>query len=115
MGYISNVNSYLIVAVFQPHRYSRIRGLMPEFPGAFDCADLVVITDIYAAGEKRIKDVNASALVKLLRKRGKDSFYLRNWKSNMTKMREELRKGDIVLSLGAGDINRFYELFSTAT
>ncbi len=105
-------NPRRIVAVFQPHRYSRTKELLKEFPGAFDNADLVFVTDIYSAGEKRIKDITASSLVKLMNHRGTKAIYLRNWKSNMIRIRQEVRKGDVILSLGAGDINRFFDVFS---
>lgn len=101
-----------LVTVFQPHRYSRIKDLMGDFPKAFRQADLVLVTDIYSAGEKRIKNVNSSSLVKLLKKKGVNAVYVRNWKHNLERIREELKKGDVVFSLGAGDINGFYDLMS---
>src|SRR6185295_17736631 len=59
-----------LVVAFQPHRYSRTRDLFPEFLSAFDDAAVVLLTDIYAAGEDKVDGVSSEALYQALKKRG---------------------------------------------
>ena len=59
-----------VIAVVQPHRYTRLRDLMEEFQGAFNDADIVYVAPVYAAGEEPIEGVDAEALVEGLKQRG---------------------------------------------
>jgi UDP-N-acetylmuramate--alanine ligase len=94
-----------IIAVFQPHRYSRTAQLLEEFGGAFQGADEIVLTDIYAAGEKPIPGITVEALADTLRRRA-------GGRVHVVKALEELpgavaslaRPGDLVITLGAGSI-----------
>jgi len=104
-------NGRRFVVVFQPHRYSRTKSLMSLFPKAFKQADMVLVTDIYGAGEKRIKNVKSTRLVNLLKKKGSQAMYLKNWKKNLPMMKDLIKDGDVIFSFGAGDINRFYDYF----
>ena len=97
------------IVVFQPHRYSRIKDLIDLFPKAFSEADMVFVTDIYSAGEKPIKNINAVNLVELIRKDGLRADHVSDWRNNLKKVREELKSGDVLFSMGAGDITKFYD------
>ena len=94
-----------IVAVFQPHRYTRTHALMDDFASAFGDAALVAITDIYAAGEEPIDGVSSSRLVDEIRKQGhKNVFHVAKRAEMAAKLLPELRARDIVVTLGAGDV-----------
>ena len=94
-----------IVAVFQPHRYSRTQQLMDEFAGAFAGAGVIVLTDIYAAGEAPIAGVTAAALAASIRQRTSAPVELIPALDDLPAAVAGLtRPGDLVLTLGAGSI-----------
>jgi len=96
-----------VVTVFQPHRYSRTRDLFESFLAAFDDADLLVLTEIYAAGEERIEGVSGEALYEAFRRRGHvDVRFVPDRKAIARELLPLLRGGDLVLTLGAGDVYR---------
>jgi UDP-N-acetylmuramate--alanine ligase len=94
-----------LIAVFQPHRYTRTRDLLPEFLAAFDDADMLVLTDIYAAGEDRIEGVSGEAMYEALRRRGHaDVRFVPASADIAAALLPHLRGGDMVVTLGAGDV-----------
>lgn len=94
-----------LVVLFQPHRYSRSRDLAEEFAHAFDRADLIFMTEIYAAGEQPIPGVSGEALAQAVRKSGHDAVTFVDRKETLPDhVLPALRPGDLVLTLGAGDI-----------
>jgi UDP-N-acetylmuramate--alanine ligase len=94
-----------IVAVFQPHRYSRTKALFHDFLTAFYDADILILTDIYPAGEDRIEGVEAKALFEGLREYGhKDVTYLADKREIVEHLLRVVVPGDLVITLGAGDI-----------
>ena len=94
-----------IVVVFQPHRYSRTKALFKEFLSAFNDADVLILTEIYAAGEDRIEGVEARALYEGIREHGhKDVTFLENKRKIVDHLLKTLQPGDMVITLGAGDI-----------
>jgi UDP-N-acetylmuramate--alanine ligase len=94
-----------IVAVFQPHRYSRTKALFHDFMTAFYDADILILTDIYPAGEDRIEGVESKALFEGLREYGhKDVTYLANKREIVEHLLRVVVPGDLVITLGAGDI-----------
>jgi UDP-N-acetylmuramate--alanine ligase len=94
-----------VIAVVQPHRYSRLRDLMNEFCACFNDADVVVVADVYAAGEGPIEGVDRDALVEGLRRWGhRHVVPLENPTQLPRIVREEAKSGDLVVCLGAGDI-----------
>ena len=101
-----------VVVVFQPHRYTRTRALVEEFGRAFDEADVVLVTDIYAAGEAPIPGVTAENIVGAARSHGhRDVVYAGDLARAEALLRELVRPHDLVLTLGAGDIGRLGERF----
>lgn len=99
-----------IVVAFQPHRYSRTEHLFEEFTGAFNQADLLFVTDIYAAGERPIEGVTSKKLVDAIRTHGhKGARHVPDKADVPARVHEKLRAGDVVIALGAGDINRSLE------
>jgi UDP-N-acetylmuramate--alanine ligase len=102
-----------IVAVFQPHRYSRTRFLFKEFLEAFEDADVVIVTDIYAAGEQPIVGVRAERIVEDLRQRWPEKHFIHvpRIEEVITYLHQSTRSGDLVITLGAGDICKAAEKF----
>jgi UDP-N-acetylmuramate--alanine ligase len=94
-----------VIAVFQPHRYTRTQALFQEFLTAFYDADILVLTEIYAAGEDPIEGVGVKALFEGIREYGhKDVTFLENKKDVVAHLLPILQPGDLVITLGAGDI-----------
>ncbi|MBT3514464.1 MAG: UDP-N-acetylmuramate--L-alanine ligase [Nitrospina sp.] len=94
-----------LVVLFQPHRYSRTKFLMKDFWSAFNDADHLLVIDIFSAGESPLDNVHASNIVDGVRECGhKNAKYIKN----LNKLNEELefliRPGDILITLGAGDV-----------
>jgi UDP-N-acetylmuramate--alanine ligase len=101
-----------IVAVFQPHRYSRTRKLYREFGGAFAAADAVLITEVYGAGEMPQPGVNGKLVVDAICETSghPDVYYIPQQDDVPKVLREISERGDVVLTLGAGDISRAGEV-----
>lgn len=94
-----------VVAVFQPHRYTRTKYLFNEFIQAFSEADVIVLTDIYSANEKKDSSVSSESLFKELSKAHSEAYYSPK-KSEVSKLLNTLLKpGDVLVTMGAGDIN----------
>ncbi|HSH70933.1 MAG TPA: UDP-N-acetylmuramate--L-alanine ligase [Deferrisomatales bacterium] len=94
-----------LVAVFQPHRYSRTRDLFERFLTAFYAADRVLVTDIYPAGEAPLPEVSAEALAEGIRVHGhKGVTYLPDLESLPERLQTLLNPGDLVVTLGAGNV-----------
>jgi len=94
-----------LVVLFQPHRYTRTRDLIGEFTHAFDQADVLFITEIYAAGEAPIPGVSGRHLAESVRAAGHPSVTWAERRDGLADMvRPTLQPGDLVLTLGAGDI-----------
>ena len=96
-----------IVAVFQPHRYTRTAGLFDEFSRVLSEADIVVLTDIYSAGEDSIEGIDSAALCNSIRARGKVVPVLVPEVTELTSsLPDLLQDGDLVLLMGAGSIEQ---------
>lgn len=93
------------IVIFQPHRYTRTYHLFNEFTKAFDLADRLFITDIYPAGEDPIKNVDSLRLAKAIENAGHRYVrYLKDWEEIVEAVLGEIREGDMVITLGAGDV-----------
>jgi UDP-N-acetylmuramate--alanine ligase len=97
-----------VVTVFQPHRYSRTLHLRTEFLTAFNLADVLLVMDIYAAGEAAIPGVTAEGLADGIRSHGhRDVTYLGSDRTRIVEHLAEIaRTGDLVITLGAGDVSQ---------
>ncbi len=95
-----------IIVLFEPHRYSRTHALMDEFTGCFNDADLLWISDIYAASEKPILGITGERLVRGIREKGHENvFYIKSINDMPEAVCAWLADGDVVITLGAGAIN----------
>jgi UDP-N-acetylmuramate--alanine ligase len=96
-----------IFAVFQPHRYTRTMHLMEDFARAFNQADVVLLLDIYPAGETPIEGVTTSALIEKMRSFGhKNAIYAPSYEAIETYVVENVRDGDAVIVMGAGSVTK---------
>ncbi len=97
-----------VIAVVQPHRYSRLRDLMTEFSSCFHDADTVIVADVYAAGEAPLEGVSKEALVEGLRRFGHRHVLPLDGPSALAGLvAAEAKAGDLVVCLGAGDITQW--------
>lgn len=96
-----------IVVLFQPHRYTRTNDLMDEFASAFNNADVLFVTDIYAASEAPIEGVTAEVLTRRIKSYGhKNAEFVGALENAPAIMADLVREGDLVITLGAGSVNR---------
>ena len=96
-----------LLVLFQPHRYTRTQHLWDEFCRAFNQADILVLTDIYAASEAPIPGVTSEALANAIREAGhKNVFYVRSMQEGIEHLLHAARAGDAILTVGAGNISR---------
>jgi UDP-N-acetylmuramate--L-alanine ligase len=93
-----------LLVAFQPHRYSRTQHLLSEFAESFGDADLLWITEVYAASESPIAEVNGQRLATAIHTQGQPAVYAATLEVLRGMVHEALRPGDVVLFLGAGDI-----------
>ena len=99
------VSAGKVIAVVQPHRYTRLRDLFEEFCGCFNDADAVIVADVYPAGEAPIEGADQAALVEGLRRWGHRRVLALSGPDALAAMvAEEASSGDLVICLGAGDI-----------
>jgi UDP-N-acetylmuramate--alanine ligase len=97
-----------VIAVVQPHRYSRLGNLMEDFQTAFNDADRVLVTPVYAAGEAPVEGVDADALVAGLKRRGhRHAATVADAGALAQELAGDLRPDDMVVCLGAGDITKW--------
>ena len=101
-----------VVCVFQPHLYSRTRDFYEEFGKAFLLADVLVLTDVYPAREEPIQGVTGELIANAAKQFGhKDVHYIQDKKELPEYLKKNTRPGDIVITMGAGDIWKYGEEF----
>jgi UDP-N-acetylmuramate--alanine ligase len=94
-----------LVILFQPHRYSRTKGLLEDFYTAFHEADILLLTEIYGAGEPAIEGISSEVLLNGIKEHGqRHAYYEPTIERLLEKTMELLASGDVVLTLGAGSI-----------
>jgi UDP-N-acetylmuramate--alanine ligase len=104
-----------LLVMFQPHRYTRTKGLFKEFCTAFHDADILILTEIYPASENPIEGVTAENLMIGIKEHGQRQVYLAAGVDDLAGVAQPmLEDGDIVLTLGAGDILRAGEQLISA-
>ena len=100
-----------IIVAFQPHTFSRTKELLYDFGSAFKDADIVYITDIYAAREIDDGSISSKDVVKLVSENGVDVSYIPTIEEVSVKIKERMQPGDIILSIGAGTITTLSDYF----
>lgn len=103
-------NPRRLIAIFQPHRYSRTKLLKEEFGTAFLPADELILTDIYAAGEAPIEGITGeSILEEVVKQSNQKVTYIQDKNNIATYVKENLKEGDMIFTMGAGDIYKVGE------
>jgi UDP-N-acetylmuramate--alanine ligase len=95
-----------IWCVFQPHQYSRTRFLLDDFAESFKLADITIVPDIYFVRDTEAakKEVNSEMLVEKLRGQGSQALFISSFGNILEYLRENVRVGDLIITMGAGDI-----------
>jgi UDP-N-acetylmuramate--alanine ligase len=104
-------SSSKVWCVFQPHTYTRTKHLLNEFAAAFENADTVVVTDIFAAREKDNGEVHSSKLAGMISSTGKEAIYISDFESIVEYLKMNVSPGDLIITMGAGDIYKVGEMF----
>ncbi len=101
-----------LIVVFQPHRYSRTKILLKSFPEAFKKADLIILTEIYSAGEDPIKGINSKLLFREFKNQGFDNIiFVKKREDIVDKLIQIKKTGDLIIFQGAGDIRNLIPEF----
>ncbi|WAM31356.1 UDP-N-acetylmuramate--L-alanine ligase [Caldicellulosiruptor naganoensis] len=99
-----------VIVIFQPHTFSRLKSLMPDFVKSLATADKVIVTDVYAAREKNVYGISSKDLYEKLKEAGIECEYISEFEKIAEFVLKIAQKGDIVATIGAGDINKCIEL-----
>jgi len=99
-----------IIAIFQPHTFSRTKALLADFARAFIQADLAMIVDIYPSAREQPDDtINSNMLVMEANKYKKNAYYLKNKKETLSFLDKNIKDGDLIITMGAGDIYLWHD------
>ncbi len=104
---IANAKNSRVIAVFQPHRYSRLKDLFDDFSASFKDADMVYIMDVFAAGEEKIEDYDAKKLVAKISSLGSKANYLASEDNMKDLVADNAKQGDLFIMMGAGSISKW--------
>ena len=104
-----------IWCVFQPHTYTRTKCLMNEFSEAFRDADNVILADIYAAREIDNGQIHSKQLADKITSKGQEAFYISSFDEIVEYLKQNVSSGDLIITMGAGDIYKVGELFISST
>lgn len=95
-----------LVTIFQPHRYTRTRDCFNAFTDAFNASDVLILTDLYAAGEEPIEGISSEALFRrIIEEKSSQTYYIRK-DALQNFLSHFLQDGDVVLTMGAGDVTK---------
>ena len=103
---LNDINQCRVVAIFQPHRYSRITTLLQEFATAFGDADHVIVTDIYSAGEKNASGITGEDVASTIREHHSQVSYAATLDDVKATLASVLQPGDLAIFLTAGNLNQ---------
>ncbi|HLY53386.1 MAG TPA: cyanophycin synthetase, partial [Steroidobacteraceae bacterium] len=95
-----------VVLAFQPHRYTRTRDLIDDFGKVLNCADVLLVTEVYAAGEPPIAGADGRAICRAVRSRGqREPLFVERVEELAEALRALIKDGDVVVAMGAGNIS----------
>lgn len=103
---LDNYQTKRVVAIFQPHRYSRTAKFLDEFARCFQSADLVILTDIYSAGKKNTEQITGEIVFDAVKKYHSQVYYHPSISTLKEYLTNILQPGDLTLFLGAGNLNQ---------
>ena len=99
-----------LYVVFQPHTYTRTRAFLSDFAKALSLTGNIIVTDIYAAREKDPGDISAKDIVSEMQKLGKNALYMSDFNEIAAYLREHAVSGDLIITMGAGNVNQIASL-----
>lgn len=102
---IANKRNSKVIAMYQPHRYTRLENLFEDFVNCFSNADKLYILDVYSAGELPINGVNSQELVKKIKDKGGNVRYVQSLEDIAPIVAVDIQKGDLLVMMGAGSIS----------
>ena len=101
-----------LLAIFQPHRYSRAKQFAKEFAEELSKADVIYVTSIYGAGEENEDKITSKIITDLIYKKNKNVTYINNYHEIIKSFYELTQKGDLILNMGAGDCHSFWSILN---
>ena len=101
-----------LIAIFQPHRYSRAKQFTKEFAKELSKADVIYVTNIYGAGEGNEDKITSKIITDLIYKQNKNVSYIKNYHEITKNFYELTQKGDLILNMGAGDCHNFWSILN---
>ena len=101
-----------LVAIFQPHRFSRVKQFIHEFAFELSKADVIYLTNIFGAGEKNIDNIKSTQIVDLIYKTNKNVQYIKNNFEIKKKFHKLTKKNDFILNMGAGDCHNLWSILN---
>tara|TARA_B100000900_G_scaffold140910_1_gene119383 strand:+ start:3655 stop:4980 length:1326 start_codon:yes stop_codon:yes gene_type:complete len=108
-----NTNKQRLVVIFQPHRYSRVSKFISEFVNELSKADLIIITDIYSAGETNSQNINSQTIVNKIYNLNKNVMFINNNYEIAKNFLNITNKGDLILNMGAGNCHNLWSLLQS--
>ncbi|HSN24419.1 MAG TPA: cyanophycin synthetase, partial [Methylomicrobium sp.] len=95
------------ILVFQPHRYTRTRDLFEDFVHVLSTVDVLILLDVYPAGEALIRGADGRALSRAIRNRGKvDPIFVENWEELPDVLAGIVKPNDVIMTMGAGNVGQ---------
>lgn len=107
---IKNACKGKLYTIFQPHTYTRTKLLLDAFANSFDESDVIIITDIYAAREKDYGDIHSKTLRDAISDHRDNAFYISGFEDIVKFIKENIKKNDVVVTMGAGDVYKIGEM-----
>lgn len=107
---IKNACKGKLFTIFQPHTYTRTKLLLDAFANSFDESDVIIITDIYAAREKDYGDIHSKTLRDAISDHRDNAFYISGFEDIVKFIKENIKKDDVVVTMGAGDVYKIGEM-----
>ncbi len=101
-----------LIAIFQPHRYSRVKQFTEEFAEELSKADVIYVTSIYGAGEGNEDKITSKIITDLIYKKNKNVIYINNYYEVTKNFYKLTQKGDLILNMGAGDCHNLWSILS---
>ncbi len=111
----NNSQKSRLVAIFQPHRYSRVKQFTKEFAEELSKADIIYVTSIYGAGEENEDKITSKIITDLIYKKNKNVSYINNYYEITKNFYKLTQKGDLILNMGAGDCHNFWSILNEKT
>ena len=101
-----------LIAIFQPHRYTRVMQFYKEFAEELSKADIIYVTSIYGAGEENEDKISSKIITDLIYKKNKNVCYINNYYEITKNFYELTQEGDLILNMGAGDCHNFWSILN---